>query len=486
MAEHMLKFVSVPQSTPEKRQAEERRVDFDEIYRDFATRQAAEQASRCSPCGVPFCQVHCPLQQQHPRLAEADRRGPAGGGLRAVAPPPTTSPRSAAASVRRTGSAKATASSRSGPRHASPSARSRSYITDTAWEKGWVKPLAAAPRAGAVGRHHRRRARRAWPRPSSCAGAGYQVTVYDRYDRAGGLLIYGIPNFKLEKEVVAAPRASCWSDGGIRFQLNFEVGRDADAGRTARAARRGADRHRRLQAARHRRPASGLPGIVPALDYLIASNREGLGDTVPEFDSGALDARGKHVVVIGGGDTAMDCVRTAVRQGAKSVNCLYRRDRANMPGSHARGDERRGGRRRVRLARRCPRPSSATTASPAVRAARMRLGLPDASGRQAPEPIEGSRFQPARRSRRSRRWASIPRTCPRLFDAPELDGVPLGHASRSIPTRLHDQPATACSPPATSCAAPRWWSGRSATAAMRPRRCITYLQARRALAAAAE
>jgi glutamate synthase (NADPH/NADH) small chain len=140
-------------------------------------------------------------------------------------------------------------------------------------------------------------------------------------------------------------------------------------------------------------PGAGSTGVTPALDYLIASNRVGLGDAVPAFEDGSLDAAGKNVVVIGGGDTAMDCVRTAVRQGARSVKCLYRRDRANMPGSD----------REVAHAEEegvifdwlaAPRAVTGGELQAAgVRAVRMRLGPPDDSGRQAPEEIEGSDFE---------------------------------------------------------------------------------------------
>jgi glutamate synthase (NADPH/NADH) small chain len=205
------------------------------------------------------------------------------------------------------------------------------YITDTAWQRGWVKPLKPGrdrgQSVGIVGSG-----------PAGLAAAeelrrkGYHVTVYDRNDRAGGLLIYGIPNFKLEKEVVER-RVKRLADGGIRFKLNFEIGRDASfeqlRGRhDAVLIATGVYKPREIEA-----PGSGLGRIVPALDYLIASNRKGLGDSVPEFDNGTLNADNKHVAVIGGGDTAMDCVRTAMRQGAKSVSCIYRRDRENMPGS---------------------------------------------------------------------------------------------------------------------------------------------------------
>ena len=216
------------------------------------------------------------------------------------------------------------------------------------------------------------------------------MTVYDRWDRVGGLLIYGIPNFKLEKDVVLRRRDLC-EQSGIRFEPNFAVGRGCGV---CRAAERhdavlvatGVYRARELGG-----PGVGLPGIVPALDYLIASNRENLGDAVPDFASGLLDARGKNVVVIGGGDTAMDCVRTAVRQGAKTVKCLYRRDRANMPGSmrEVKNAEDEGV-EFVWLS--APEAFTGRDKVTGVRAVRMHLGLPDATGRQTVEPIEGGHF----------------------------------------------------------------------------------------------
>jgi glutamate synthase (NADPH/NADH) small chain len=263
------------------------------------------------------------------------------------------------------------------------------FITDTAWEKGWVKPPAAvrerAESIGIIGAG-----------PAGLAAAerlrtlGYQVTVYDRHDRAGGLMIYGIPNFKLEKDVVLR-RAAQFEQGGIAFRLNVAVGRDVTLGELrqrhdALLVATGVYKARDIAC-----PGAGLPGVVAALDYLIASNRKGLGDAVPEFDSGALDARGRHVVVVGGGDTAMDCVRTAVRQGAASVTCLYRRDKANMPGSmrEVKNAEEEGVRFEWLAA---PEAFTGTDRVEAVRAQRMHLGLPDATGRQQVEPIPGAHF----------------------------------------------------------------------------------------------
>jgi glutamate synthase (NADPH/NADH) small chain len=247
---------------------------------------------------------------------------------------------------------------------------------------------------------------------------GYQVHVYDRHDRLGGLLVYGIPNFKLEKDLVER-RARLLAEGGVRFHIGFEVGRDASFSELR-------DRHDAILIATGvyvardiMVPGAGLANVVRALDYLIASNRHGLGDTVPEFTSGALDAAGKNVVVVGGGDTAMDCVRTAVRQGARSVKCLYRRDRDNMPGS----------RREVQHAVEegiefvwlsAPEAFLGDRAVSGVRAVQMRLGPADPSGRPAPEAIEGAHFAvPAELVITA--LGFDPEDLPRLFDEPGLE-----------------------------------------------------------------
>jgi glutamate synthase (NADPH/NADH) small chain len=261
------------------------------------------------------------------------------------------------------------------------------HITETAFENGWVKPVSpVAERSESVGI--------IGAGPAGMAAAemlrrkGYQVTIYDRYDRAGGLLIYGIPGFKLEKHVVAR-RQKLLADGGVTFRLNSDIGRDlsfADvrAAHDAVLVATGVYKARDIAA-----PGSGLDGIVPALDYLTASNRKSLGDDVPAFDAGTLNAEGKNVVVIGGGDTAMDCVRTAVRQNAKTVTCLYRRDRANMPGSQREvaNAEEEGVQFNWLSA---PQAFIGDGSVRAVQAQHIHLGQADATGRQVPQIIEGS------------------------------------------------------------------------------------------------
>jgi glutamate synthase (NADPH/NADH) small chain len=403
---------------PEKRGAEDRRRDFDEIYTDYAPEQASEQASRCSQCGVPFCQVHCPVHNNIPdwlklaaegRLDEAYEASSATNNFPEICGRICPQDRLCEGNcvIERAGHGTVTIGA------------IEKFITDTAWAQGWVKPV--KPR-----RERRQSVGIVGAGPAGLAAAeelrrqGYQVTVYDRHDRAGGLLIYGIPNFKLEKEVVQR-RTALLTEAGITFQLNVEVGRhvsleDLRARHDAVLIACGVYKARDIQA-----PGVGLANIVPALDYLTASNRSSLGDHVPAFVSGALDARGKNVVVIGGGDTAMDCVRTAVRQGALSVKCLYRRDRANMPGSQrevAHAEEE--GVEFVWLAQPEAFIGDERNRVASLRAQRIHLGIADATGRQQPRPIEGSHFQlPADLAIKA--LGFDPEDLPRSMDAPELE-----------------------------------------------------------------
>jgi glutamate synthase (NADPH) small chain len=382
----MLTFTKRAQAYPDKRQATERLTDFLEIYGEYIADKAEEQASRCSQCGVPYCQSHCPLHNNIPdwlkltaenRLEEAYEVSAATNSMPEICGRICPQDRLCEGNcVIEKGFQSVTIGA------------VEKFLTDTAWEKGWVKPIMpiadrSAQSVGIIG---------AGPAGMAAAESlrtlGYSVSIYDRYDRVGGLLIYGIPNFKLEKDVVQR-RADRLEQGQIQIHRNFEVGRDA----TLEELRR---KHDALliatgvyKARDFKAPGVGLDNIVPALDYLTASNRKGLGDAVPAFDNGALNAAGKKVVVIGGGDTAMDCVRTAVRQGATSVKCLYRRDRANMPGSLREvSNAEEEGVEFVWLS--APEAFDGDTSVTSVRVQNMRLGAPDATGRRSPEPDPGS------------------------------------------------------------------------------------------------
>ncbi|EMD81849.1 Glutamate synthase [NADPH] small chain [Pacificimonas flava] len=384
MGSGMLKFTKVGQDYPAKRPAPERDDDFLEIARPFIVEKAEEQSSRCSQCGVPFCQVHCPLHNNIPdwlMLTSEGRLEEAHAAMAATSTMPEICGRICPQDRLCEGNCVIQQSG-----HGAVTIGSvEKFVTDLAWEEGWVEPIRPARdrshrSIGIIG---------AGPAGLTAAELlrrrGYAVTVYDRHDRGGGLLTYGIPGFKLEKYVVGR-RLKRLEDGGIRFRYDFEVGRDASLAELrsrhdALLIATGVYQARELSA-----PGVGSGGIVRALDYLIASNRKGFGDKVPDFESGQLNADGKRVVVIGGGDTAMDCVRTAVRQGATSVKCLYRRDRDNMPGSarEVQNAEEEGV-EFVWLAAPAGFEADGDAVS-AVRGARMKLGTPGPDGRRQPEP----------------------------------------------------------------------------------------------------
>ena len=415
MTDKMLKFVEIGQQNPPKREVDNRKKDFNEIYDDFIKQKAQEQSSRCSQCGVPFCQVHCPLSNNIPdwlkltaegRLKEAYELSQSTNNMPEVCGRICPQDRLCEGNcvIEQSGHGTVTIGSM------------EKYITDNAWEQGWVKPIEVkyekSQSVGIIGAG-----------PAGLAAAeqlrknGYKITVYDRYDRAGGLLIYGIPNFKLEKHVVER-RTKLLKDGGIEFVQNFEVGKDATLDQLR-------DKHDAILIATGvykpreiNLPGNDLENIFPAMDFLTASNKKGLGDKVELFDNGVLNAEGKDVVVIGGGDTAMDCVRTSIRQKAKSVKCLYRRDRENMPGSArevANAEEE--GVEFVWLS--SPKEFEGTNKIENLIVDRIQLGDPDDTGRRKPEVKKDSEFK-IKADMVIKALGFDPENLPYLFDAKEL------------------------------------------------------------------
>ena len=414
MSNKMLSFVTTDKEMPAKREAHARVGDFAEIYDEFDKGTAETQASRCSQCGVPFCQINCPLHNNIPdwlmltaegRMEEAYRLSSQTNNMPEICGRICPQDRLCEGScVIEKGFESVTIGA------------VEKHITETAFENGWVQPpkpvYERAESVGIIGAG-----------PAGLAAAemlrqqGYQVTIYDRYDRVGGLLIYGIPGFKLEKSVVAR-RHQLLEDGGISFRLNVDIGtdiafEDIRSAHDAVLIATGVYKARDIGV-----PGVGLDGVVPALDYLTASNRKSLGDDVAAFDNGELNAEGRNVVVVGGGDTAMDCVRTAVRQNAKSVTCLYRRDRANMPGSQ----------REVANAEEegvifkwlsAPQAFLGDGQVRAVQAQKIHLGQPDATGRQVPQIIDGSSHEIAA-DLVIKALGFDPEELPVMFNAPKL------------------------------------------------------------------
>ena len=415
MSDKMLKFTDIESQNPSKRSVGDRKQDFNEIYKEFINNKAKEQSSRCSQCGVPFCQVHCPLHNNIPdwlkltaegRLHEAYELSQSTNNMPEICGRICPQDRLCEGNcvIEKSGHGTVTIGS------------VEKYITDTAWEKGWIKPIKVknqkSQSVGIIG---------AGPAGLACAEelrkSGFQVTIYDRYDRPGGLLIYGIPNFKLEKFVVER-RTKLLKDSGIIFKQNFEIGKNSSLNELQ-------DKHDAIlistgvyKARNVEIQGANLKNIFPAMDFLTASNRKGLGDNVKLFDDGTLNAENKNIIVVGGGDTAMDCVRTAVRQKAKSVKCLYRRDRENMPGSAREvGNAIEEGVEFLWLSN--PNKFIGTQKVESVEVSKMKLGEPDESGRRKPIVMENSKYN-LKADMVIKALGFDPEDLPKLFNQEEL------------------------------------------------------------------
>ncbi len=324
----MLDFHKKKPKNPNKTEPEKRIKDFQEIYSQFDSSTSVEQSSRCSQCGVPFCQIHCPLNNNIPdwlkyiaegRLEEAYQISASTNAFPEVCGRVCPQDRLCEGNcvVEQAGFGAITIGNL------------EKYLTEVAFEKGWVKKIHSNT-------HLKQKIAIIGSGPAGMAASayliqsGYQVDVFEKNDRVGGLMIYGIPNFKLDKSIVE--RRSDWlNESGVNFHIKTEIGKDIsfqelEKNYDAILIATGVYKARELDI-----ETSNIDNSLPALDFLIESNRVGLGDK-PSSNKN-LNAKNKHVVVIGGGDTAMDCVRTAIRQKPKEVTCLYRRNKENMPGS---------------------------------------------------------------------------------------------------------------------------------------------------------
>lgn len=377
-------FIEVGRIDPSKQAISRRKTEFIEIYQPFAQAQVDQQADRCLDCGNPYCEWKCPLHNYIPnwlKLAKQGRILEAADLVHETNTLPEVCGR--VCPQDRLCEGACTLNDDFG---AVTIGNVEKYITDTAIAQGWRPDMSQvtprSERVAIIG---------AGPAGLGCADIlarnGVKAVVFDKYPQIGGLLTYGIPAFKLDKSVMAT-RRSVMEGMGIEFRLGVTVGQDipfAELLANFDAVFLGMGTYNAMQAGL---PGEEAEGVIQALPYLIANTRELMGQADPAQPY--IDLNGKKVVVLGGGDTAMDCVRTAVRQGAESVICAYRRDEENMPGS----------RREVQNAREegveflfNRQPVAIATDDGKVKGVEFvetALGNADASGRRRPEPIPGS------------------------------------------------------------------------------------------------
>lgn len=373
----------VGRANPPKRAAAERVADFGEIYANLDEETARAQASRCIQCPEPLCRQGCPLANRIPEWMALTAQGrflDAAEVSRSTSNMPEICSR--VCPQERLCEGACIINSKSDPISIGAIER---FINEYAFRHGAVDVVSAPPnglRVAVIG---------SGPGGMACADElakrGYAVTVFEAMRIAGGLLVNGIPSFKLEKHVVAR-RIDLLRRNGVTFKLGVYVGRDISltelrAQYDAVFIGFGAQEPKLADV-----PGSHLAGIVPALPFLIQKN-------VPEAaaDFPPVDVRGKRVVVLGGGDTAMDCLRTALRSGASAAVCVYRRDLANMPGSRKEYyNAIEEGARFEFLSNPVSIYENGHGAVGSVRCVRMALGAPDASGRRKPAPVPGSEF----------------------------------------------------------------------------------------------
>lgn len=372
-----------------KLDAERRKACFDEIYLTYNAEQAHDASTRCLTCGEhSICEWSCPLHNHIPQWIELIK---AGRVMDAVALSHETN--SLPEITGRVCPQDRLCESRCTLRDAHGAVtigNIERFISEQALAAGWEPDLSAVSpvekHVAIVG---------AGPAGLACADVlvrnGFQVTVFDRHPEIGGLLTFGIPAFKLDKSLLVR-RREIFTRMGVQFRLNCEIGRDIPLAQILDehdAVFIGVGTYRSMKADL---PNEDAPGVYDALPFLIANTKQVMG--LPEGESEPyIDMVGKHVVVLGGGDTAMDCVRTAIRQKAASVTCAYRRDEANMPGSkkEVKNAREEGAQFEFNV-----QPLQIMLDEQGhvcgIQMRRTRLGEPDSQGRRRPVPIEGSEF----------------------------------------------------------------------------------------------
>ncbi|HUO95640.1 MAG TPA: FAD-dependent oxidoreductase [Steroidobacteraceae bacterium] len=380
MADKNLQFLDLPRSEPAKLAVETRTAEFREIYAPFDARGAAQQAGRCLACGNPFCEWKCPVHNYIPNWLKLIEQGKLFEAAE-LSHRTNSLPEMCGRVCPQDRLCEGACTLNDGLGAVTIGAIEK-YITDEALKAGWKPDLshvrATGRRVAIVG---------AGPAGLGCADIlvrhGVKPVVFDRYPRIGGLLTFGIPPFKLEKEVVER-RRELMEDMGVEFTLSTEVGRDLAFETLLEeydAVFLGMGTYGSV---RGNLPGETLTGVVEALPYLVANIYRELGLGGP-----VIDLEGRRVVVLGGGDTAMDCNRTAIRQRAASVTCTYRRDEENMPGS--RRDYKNSKEEGVRfLFNRQPVAIEGDGHVRGVRVVETRLGAPGPRGRRVAEPIPGS------------------------------------------------------------------------------------------------
>lgn len=386
MAERLnndFQFLDVGRQDPDKKDMHTRKTQFVEIYQPFSEEQAKNQSHRCLACGNPYCEWKCPVHNYIPDwlklIAEGNILAAAD-----LAHQTNTLPEVCGRVCPQDRLCEGACTLNDGF-GAVTIGNAEKYITDTAFALGWKPDMSKVVRTdkkvAVVG---------AGPAGLGCADIlvrnGVKPVVFDRYPEIGGLLTFGIPEFKLEKSVMVR-RRRVFEEMGVEFRLNTEIGKDISMDQLLAeydAVFLGMGTYTYMKGGF---PGEDLPGVYDALPFLISNANRNLGFEKNPADF--ISVKGKRVVVLGGGDTAMDCNRTSIRQGARSVTCAYRRDEENMPGS----------RREVANAReegvqflfnRQPVAIVGDHKVEGVKVVTTRLGEPDAKGRRRPETIPGS------------------------------------------------------------------------------------------------